>query len=216
MVKHAPKPDAGFLATYDWLPVTSEEKMQQMLPGIVRKFARNNEESPDHGDARPELISPSFRNREDEVESVGRGLTNAAGPRLWLVSAAPQLGKTWFMDHLAAKILGEEVKGAARRVDVREYPEETRNDGAALLMDLFGLSRPAEIDPNGMRAIVRTVLGRRRRHLCLLDSAELLDENTAGKLRSCLSEIYRQVRGASINDVRLGLIVATRQHHTRR
>lgn len=212
LVRPTPHLQTGFLASYDWLDVTSEEKMQQMLPGIVRRFAGNDAPSQDSGDAETEAtIPPTFRNRDDEVDRVLRGLTNAAGPHFWLVIAAPQLGKTWFMGHLATKMLGERVNWETGWVDVRDYPEDARGDVKVLLMDLFGLPRPVDITPNGMRSIAQTVLAQRKPYLCLIDSGELLDEQTAGKLRWCLGEIYRHVQRASIHNVRLGLIVASRQ-----
>ena len=43
---------------------------------------------------------PVFLNREQELENVLRGLTNASGPHFWLVVGPPQLGKTWFLDRI--------------------------------------------------------------------------------------------------------------------
>ena len=83
------------------------------------------------------------------MERIIRGLTNASGPHFWLVIGPPQLEKTWFMDHLAAKLLAEPVEWATRRIDIRVYPEEERSNAALLLMDLSGLDRPVKIGTGG-------------------------------------------------------------------
>ena len=203
----APYPDAGFLGSYEWLDLTSPENWDRALRGLADNLAPSSRAESASSEATiPGPESPSFRNRDDELERVLRGLTNAAGPHFWLVIAPPQLGKTWFMDHLAAKMLEEPNGWAARRVDVREHPDEMRGDAALLLAHLFGLSRPSTSG-----GIAQGILKGKKPYLCLLDSAELLEEETASTLRSCLSEIYRLVQRAGNNDVRLAFIVASRR-----
>ena len=205
--------DAGFLAAYDWLDVTDESNTDQALSSILGSLTVRV--SPRA--AQSYIASPPFRNREDEMERILRGLTNASGPHFWLVLGPPHLGKTWFMDHVAAKLLGEPVEWAARRIDIRDYPEEERSNVALLLMDLFWLDRPARVGTEGkieadsLRSITQTVLERGKPHLCLLDSAELLEADTVKELRRCLCDIYHRVQGAGIIDVRLALIVASRR-----
>lgn len=215
MVENTRHLDAGFLATYDWLDVRSEENTDQALTGIVPGPAMRVSS----GAAQPIIAAPPFRNREDEMERILRGLTNASGPHFWLVIGPPQLGKTWFMDHLAAKLLAEPVEWATRRIDIREYPEEERSNAALLLMDLFGVDRPVKIGTAGrieaesLRVIAQTVLEREKPYLCLLDSAELLEDVTVKELRRCLCAIYQHVQGTGTNDVRLALIVASRRQN---
>jgi hypothetical protein len=212
LVENTPYGKADFLRSYDWLDVTSQEKMHRVLSGVADGFGRSRrEESTVSGETQSELASPSFRNREEEVDKVLHGLTNTAGPHFWLVIAPPQLGKTWFMDHVAAKLLEAPVTWESRRVDVREYPEATRSNITLLLMELFGLARPAQTEQDISRFIAQTILQRRKPHLCLLDSAELLPESTAIELRSHLSEIYRRVKYAGRKDVWLAFIVASRR-----
>jgi TIR domain len=205
--------DTGFLATYDWQDAENDEDTNQVLTGIIRSLASKVKA----GAAQPYIASPHFRNREDEMETVLRGLTNAGGQHFWLVLGPPQLGKTWFMDHLAAKLLAEPVEWATMRVDAREYLEEERSNVPLLLMDLFGLKRPAKtgqdgrIEADSLLVIAQSVLEREQPHLCLLDSAELLDDGTVKELRRCLCDIYHHVQDAGINDVRLALIVASRR-----
>jgi hypothetical protein len=59
--------------------------------------------------------------------------------------------------------------------------------------------------------IAREISRSRKSYLCLLDSAELLAEETVGALRADLGTVYRYVREARHNDVRLALVVATRR-----
>jgi hypothetical protein len=213
MVESTHSLSAGLLATYDWLDVTNEQNTDQALPGAVGSLPAGG--SPRA--ARPYIASPPFRNREDETERVLHGLTNASGPHFWLVLGAPQLGKTWFMDHVAAKLLAEPVEWATRRIDIQDYPDEQRSDIALLLMDLFRLDRPprigaeGKIDEASLLSITRTVLERRKPHLCLLDSAELLEDDTVREIRRCLCKIYHLVQDADVTDVRLALIVASRR-----
>jgi hypothetical protein len=221
MVERTDNLSAGLLATYDWLDVSDEQKTDQALPGMVGSLPPG--ESPRA--AQPYIASPPFRNREDETERVLHGLTNASGPHFWLVLGPPQLGKTWFMDHVAAKLRSEAAKlraepveWAARRIDIRDYPDEQqRSDVALLLTDLFRLdSSPrtgaeGKIDEGSLLSITKTVLERRKPHLCLLDSAELLENDTVRELRRCLCEIYSLVQSADVTDVRLALIVASRR-----
>lgn len=211
-VKDTPYREAGFLRSYDWLPAISPADKERALGHIAEILARH---SPVPAGTPPTLASPSFRNpfrnRDDEVDRVLHGLTNAGGPHFWLVIAPPQLGKTWFMDHLAAKMLEEPVQWQARRVDVRDYPETARSNVSVLLMDLFGLSFPEVIEPDISFSIAETILQRGKPHLCLLDSAELLSETTAIELRTYLSEVYGHVANQGTEDVWLAFVVASRR-----
>jgi hypothetical protein len=156
--------------------------------------------------------SPQFRDRADELDVVFRGLTSAHGSHFWLVIAPPQMGKTWFLDRVAAEMtMARTPSWAARLVDLSEQPPEIRRDPASLLASLFGLSGQIEIDPRSLRDIAQRISRAARPYLCLLDSAELLDGSTAVVLRSSLSQIYQLVQRAGNKDVRLGLIVASRR-----
>ena len=100
----------------------------------------------------------------------------------------------------------------ARLVDVGELPLGARSDAAPVLERLFGLDPPTTTGVETLREIARRIVRGRRPWLCLLDSAELLDKNTARHLRWCLSEIYRMVRDAATHsDVRLAVVVASRR-----
>ena len=190
-------------------PATEQEELRA-LAGSLRQVAQAGPS--DGADTVTQLRSSAFRNRDDELERVLRGLTNLAGPHFWLVIAPPQLGKTWFMGHLATKLLEEPVPWAVRRVDLRDHPAGLRRDAGLLLGCLFGLDGPIDLgDSAFFLRIARKVLQGNKPYLCLLDSAELLDEETAGQLRFCLAQVYHLVQRAGRNDVRLGLLVASRR-----
>src|SRR5262249_7408645 len=59
--------------------------------------------------------------------------------------------------------------------------------------------------------IAHRILESRRSYLCLLDSAELLDENSAGRLRSYLGHVHTLVRESAQTNIRLGFVVASRR-----
>jgi hypothetical protein len=203
---------AGLLRLYDWLDLTSPSAWDDTLKALVANIrASGRTELPSTKATTVSTKSPSFRNRDDELERVLRGLTNAAGPHFWLVIAPPQLGKTWFIDHVAAKILEEPVSWTARRVDLREHSDDVRADAATILMHLFDLRPPVRLEDETFRGIAQGILAQGKPHLCLLDSAELLGDETTATLRSALSQIYKLVQRPGNNQVRLGVIVAGRR-----
>ena len=107
----------------------------------------------------------------------------------------------------------EAKRWVIRLVDIRQQPPEVRGDPAAILALLFGRTSPSEIDRNPS-SIATEIVRIGRPHLCLLDSAELLPEDTASVLRSSLSSIYQSIQGAGADeDVRLAVVVASRQEH---
>jgi len=211
-VRGLPDYELGFLMDYDRFDLTGSATMERELLALVaslRRAVRSGQAAP--VEPAPRLRSSVFRNREDELERVLRGMTNLAGPHFWLVIAPPQLGKTWFMGHLAAKLMEEPVPWAVRRVDLREQPAALRRDAALLLSRLFGLSMPLELQAETFHLIARKVLQGNKPYLCLLDSAELLEEETASRLRFCLGQVYDHMQRAGRNDVRLAFLVASRR-----
>jgi TIR domain len=164
------------------------------------------------GAAGSSLAERPFRNREEEVEKVLRGLGNSSGTHFWLVIAPPQLGKTWFLQRLVDDPALSGPEGwSMSRVDLDAVAPGMLRDPAALLAALFGLTSPVTTGQEALRGIARQVVRGGRPHLCLLDSAELLDSQTAAALRSCLSQIWRHVQDARRPGVRLGLVVASRR-----
>jgi hypothetical protein len=81
-----------------------------------------------------------------------------------------------------------------------------------LLGHLFWLDTPpASGDDQALRQIAAAVIDRNRPHLCLLDSAELLTDETVTSLRSAVGEIYRMVLEASYRGVRIAFVAASRR-----
>ncbi len=203
-----------FLDAYDAFDLTDPGAFDRRLSQLAASLNRGG--SGAVGSPRVEtiaLVTPEFHSRDDELDYVLRGVTNPAGPHFWLVIAPPQLGKTWFLDQLAVRLGEEQANWSARRVDIRDYPDEDmRANVPWLLGRLFGLDIPPPgADERALRQIASLILTRRRHHLCLLDSAELLPEETALRLRLTVSEIYRMVLAADSRDVRVAFVAASRR-----
>lgn len=208
--------EAGLLRNYDWLDLTSQHDQESALQMLANRLIPHGNMGATVSVSTNRGFS-QFRNRRDELDRVLRGMTNPAGPHFWFVVAPPQLGKTWFLDRLNAEIKKSESafsRWISRLVDLREQPHSVRTSTTALLARLFGLEPTAAIDQESLRGIAIEVIRSKRSQLCLLDSAELLDEDTAIGLRTCLSSIYRYVQEAGDIDVRLVLVVASRRDDT--
>ena len=57
--------------------------------------------------------------------------------------------------------------------------------------------------------IATQIIDRRRPHLCLLDSAEFLADETVQDLRTAIAEVNRLVRAGNIRGVHVALVVAS-------
>lgn len=230
--------DAGILGGYDWLDMISPER-QGIAPGeLAVRFPAprqpvagpvpgagsggSSSEPPSQsssppsqpGDSVPsKQDEPAFRNREDELHKLVHGVTTSGGPHFWLIVAPPQLGKTWLLDRIAAdSALSEPSSWIVRKVDARSEPPDVHRNTAALLGRLFELPRPATTAPDTLRGIAQTIIRSGQPHLCLLDSAELLNAETARDLRNCMSQIYHFVRKAHRKGIRLAFVVAGRDN----
>jgi TIR domain len=154
----------------------------------------------------------SFRNRSDELDLAIRGLTNFAGPHFWLIVAPPQLGKTWFLDRLGAILqLEADMPWDVRLIDIRDQKAEVRTDVASLIGRLFGPDGPTTPDGDTYLQIAQRIIASDRPHLVLIDSAELLPEETARALRECLGKIHDIVRGAGSASACLSVVVASQR-----
>ena len=200
--------DGEFLRSYDWIELDSVRSNEALsrLAATLGPTSRAISASA----LRYSTDSAFFRDRRDELDQVMRGLTSADGPHFWLVLAPPQLGKTWFLDRVAAELTSSSSsRWQARLVDFVEQPADTRSNAAAILGAVFG-AQPAA-GPSDVVRIAEAICRAKVSHLCLLDSAELLDEQTAYALHTQLTQIYRLVQDAGLQDVRLALIVASRR-----
>jgi TIR domain-containing protein len=207
--------DAGYIGNYAWRDMTSPDSVASVLEALIEDMNQEAKPSPEppsvetadnQGTLSRELV---FRNREDELEKVLRGLANAAGPHFWLVIGPPRLGKTWFLERVC-KDLPDSPEWVINRIDLREEPPEVREDAGRLLSRMFRRSMAA-VDLESLRAIAIEISKSRQPHLCVLDSAELLDAATVASLRDHLQPIYQRVRQAGVSSSRLALIVASRQ-----
>jgi hypothetical protein len=213
-VADTPPHEAGFLRGRDWLDMKSQGMKGETLAILVARLIPPGE--PRGGGGADHSTAPAlgqgvslFRNRQDELDSVRRGLANMAGPHFWLVIAPPQLGKTWFLDQLNAEIAGSQApRWQTQLVDLRMLPAEQCRDPGSLIARLFapliGGGRALPL------TIARQICRSRKSYLCLLDGGELLPEETVDQLRSELGIIYQYVQEARITDVRLALVVAAR------
>jgi hypothetical protein len=236
VVAETPLEDMGFLRDYDHVDLvqaididpaltTLSDRLTSRLgegvaingmaaadPGLRALAARPDLPAGPDADARDEtganVGQPVFRNREIELEKLLRGLANPAGPHFWLAAAPPQLGKTWFVKRVRTEMIA--AGWSANLVDLRDEPPEIRTNLNELVGRLFGIHPPELIDAEVQQDIAATICDQGRSHLCVLDSAELLDHATARALRACLSEIYRFIDEAA-DEVRLGLVVASRR-----
>ncbi|MBV9449016.1 MAG: toll/interleukin-1 receptor domain-containing protein [Streptosporangiaceae bacterium] len=216
-VRETPYSDAGQLRAYDWADLTSPDSrdadldrlaiaLEASMPSGAIQHIRSSSGSAEHG-VRP----TGFRDRHAELAMLVDGLLNSRGPHFWFVIAPPGLGKTTFLAGLREQVAGLHPRWATDLVDIREQPPDVRGDAGALLARCFGLSSHVTAEPETLRGIAQEISRGGRPHLCLLDSAELLPEQTAHALRSGLSEIYRLVQHTGNVNVWLAVIVASRR-----
>ncbi len=206
-----------FLDTYDKFDLTDPRALDQQLSMVAASLGQVGSRPSDGSDPsskrQAKLAVPRFRNREDDLDRVLHGVTNAAGPHFWLVIAPPQLGKSWFLDQLALRLQAESTNWSARRVDVADYPDdEVRANVPWLLSRLFGLDTPpVNLEGPALVRIAKQLVARGRHHLCLLDSAELLPEDTALSLLSAVTEVSERVREGNQRDVRVAFVAGSRR-----
>jgi hypothetical protein len=200
----------GFMRAYSQLEVTDlGDGLNRALGDFERQFDRGGrvEQQVAHG-TRPQ--SYLFRNRQEELERVTRGLASAAGSHFWLVLAPPRLGKTWFLGQLIAELTSlEPNRWRARLLDVSDQPTDVRSDALQLLARMFATPESPD-ESEALRSIVKKIIEIDRSYVCLIDSAELLPGHTANRLRTCLGQILRGVQDAGVN-LRLAAVVASRQ-----
>lgn len=214
-VADTPRHEADFLRGRDWLDMKSQGRRGETLAILVARLIPPEEPRTTGG--ADHSVAPAmgqgvslFRNREDELDSVLRGLTNMAGPHFWLVIAPPQLGKTWFLDRLNVTITEPPESGwQTQLVDLRMLPAGLRHDPGSLLARLFAPLIAG--GPATPFTIAKQISRSRKSYLCLLDGGELLPEEAADELRSELGDIYQFVQEARhTSNVRLALVVAAR------
>jgi hypothetical protein len=197
----------------EWLDLTDPRDLDSVLTELVTRL-RSVARAAGVAAISPGPGSVFFRNRSDELDTVLRGLTNFGGPHFWLVIAPPQLGKTWFLDRLcAALLLGEREPWVVKLADVRDQKAEVRADVGSLLRCLFGPDSPTTPERDTYFHIAQKIIDSGRRHLYMIDSAELMAEETARALRVCLSEIHNIVSDAGLAEACFAVVVASRREN---
>jgi len=218
-IRETPYHQAGSLHIRPWFYLTGQAAKERVLNDLASKFEPRAGSSPsgshppagaNGGHTRPP--SRHFRNRERELEEVRAGITNEDGEHFWLIIAPPQLGKTWFLGEIGDGI-GRSVRWEVKFVDARDLPPEVVGDADAILRIMFGLEPPASAERTITEIIATTISRKDRFQLCLLDSAELLDDNTVRTLRRYLSEINKGVAEARNPNARLALVAASRREN---
>lgn len=187
------------------LDVTSASLQESTALGDA---GRDQSERPTWGPPTHPPEAPLLQGRDDEIEKVMRSLTSASGPHFWLIVAPPKLGKTWFLHRLDT---GLKVSGwLTTYVDLRNHSADAPDEVGRLIALLFGLDSVPAAEPPTAQEIAQRILRSRRSYLCLLDSAELLDENAAHTLRSYLGHVHDLIQRTPRTDIRLGVVVASR------
>lgn len=204
--------DAGELRAWVWLVLPAESGIGSALTNLCERLSFLS------GNATPAVTSgpresPRFHDRDPELKQVVDDLTSPEGVHFWSVIALPQLGKSWFLNQVNAdlRIRAPADRWTVKLVDVRDKPPEVRRSAEALLGMLLGTPAPARRDQRSLRALAVSVSNANKFHLCLLDSAELLDAETVKALRECLSQVRQMLTQPPKPDVRLALIVASRR-----
>jgi hypothetical protein len=156
---------------------------------------------------------PAFLDRDEELKQVLFSLDSSAGSQFWLVTSPPGLGKTRFLEQLAAKA-NESAPGSwlTRNVDLRA-DKAGGDDAVTVAARLFDIDPPwpAELDDDDLVNIARRIINGGRPWLCLLDGAELLPESAVTQLRHYLSTIHRVVSEGRNTGARLAFVVGSRR-----
>src|SRR5262249_39469999 len=66
--------DTGFLAGYDWHDATTPEARERNLPNLLRRLLPSGHAAPVVRAASVNAAIPSFRNRDEELQRITRGL----------------------------------------------------------------------------------------------------------------------------------------------
>jgi len=182
------------------VPGSSREKTRPGVGGVVQPGNAGGSLATGDG------LELKFRNRERELDAVVSALDNDDASHFWLYVAPPQLGKTWFLREIGKRLPKQRSRCRVHYVDAREIAADA-NDPLALLAHMYGVS-PSRADALG---IARAISATNRYNLCLLDSAELLSNDTVRAVRASLAEVARELKVARSRDARLALVAASRQ-----
>jgi hypothetical protein len=208
-----PKGRAGLLRSYGWSAARNAEARRHALGNLMPAFALEGAtEAPVQPDLGLGPWSPSFRNRDREIDEVMHGLANVAGKHYWLVIAQPQMGKTWFVNHLATRMLERPAPWTVRTVNIGDEPDDVRRDVWLLIERMFDIRTISRYPTVACRAVAQKILSGGKPYLSILDCAESLGEDLVTSLREALATIYRLVEDGHLDDVWLAVVVASRRN----
>jgi len=166
------------------------------------------------GDARSprdEFRNPGFVDRQAEAELMFEGLRSSMGPHFWLVVAPPGLGKSSFLNYMWTRFKAQDPGWEVRAANVRDLVEPQSREPASLVARFFGPELDNSADHDVAGQVAKVIAADGRSYLCLLDSAELLNEHVVVRIRKYFSDIY-QLTGAWASDQGIGrvaLVVAS-------
>jgi hypothetical protein len=160
----------------------------------------------------PGPAGTDFIDREAELEAVLSGLSSPDGPRFWLVVAPPGLGKSKFLKTLKAELEVSSRGWEVRHADVRNLGKRIASEPAPLVANFFTAQELNDaVAPGVAERIANAILADGRSFLCVLDSAELLDERVVAGFREYFSEIYQYTGARTGEGVgRVALVVGSR------
>jgi hypothetical protein len=214
-VRQTPYHRAGSLHSRPWLDLTGEAVRELVLDDLARRFkpllGPPPRDLPPSGGGQRRRSPPNFRNRERELEEIRASLSNPDAEHFWLVIAPPQLGKTWLLERISGVYEPLAASWVVRFVDVGDLAPAVVGDPDAIVAMMFGYQPDPSSDLTLAQQIAASISRTRKRHLCLLDSAEQLGDGTVRMLRQHLGEITRLLGQAPYRDVGVAVIAASRR-----
>lgn len=201
----------GLIANYDWLdlskPGWSEILKTSFIEGLNKMEVSGIKLNP----ARKEPAAfPTFENRREELDDLIANLTNVAGKHFWLFLSTPQMGKSWLLERLPIELSEKDPNWQIVRVDLREQPADVRSNLSKLISIYFKQKSRKPNNKNQITEFARELASRNICLLLILDSAELLSDDTAKALREYLSEIHKLLEESG-KPARLAFIAASRR-----
>ncbi|MFL6118151.1 toll/interleukin-1 receptor domain-containing protein [Actinophytocola sp.] len=195
---------SGWLRTQEWIDLTppvDDARLETALDALPLTPMPPPEATPQN----------RFRNRDDELRHIGEALTTSGDNDFWVVLSGPKLGKSWFLRKVKDRF-ETSTGGGTSLVDLRTLEIDVRYSAVRLLCLLLDVEEPSgELSDVEMNRIVGAVAKRNKPQLSLLDSAELMDPETATELRLLIDGVHRRVGETPFGDTRLSVVVGTRR-----
>ena len=149
--------------------------------------------------------------RGEELEHVLYTLSKPTGPHFWLVTSPPGLGKSRFLQQLAAQAESASVTWVTKMVELSPDAAARLPDAATVVRMLFDLEQAPSSGPeDDVRAAAQQIILSGQSRLLLLDGAELLPASIVAELRRYLGRIYRSIQDSGSAGARLAFVVASR------